>query len=321
MWRKDSRRRRGYGHGKRSAAALLVTVAGLWLWTERAERKIHYSPDYPREDLAPYLEADALTPEAYELLYRQTGLSQVAVDTLRGENRQEELLLAQEHLFADVETECSCSFLLFHETQRNISADGTMIPVVEDGDILITFGSHFLGWRNGHAGIVVDADEGLTLEALTLGKDSDILTLESWAQRPSFAVLRLRDASAEERAQIALYAREHLAQIPYRLTAGIWRPELSDAQPRLTVSIGAEEASRQPEVGAEEASGQSEDGADGARGREAELRGTQCAHLVWYAYRQFGYDLDSDGGSLVTPRDLYDSPLLEVVQIYGMEIN
>lgn len=53
---------------------------------------------------------------------------------------------------------------------------------------------------------------------------------------------------------------------------------------------------------------------------QGEPTGTQCAHLVWYAYRQFGYDLDSDGGRIVTPRDLYDSPLLEKIQVYGIQI-
>ena len=48
------------------------------------------------------------------------------------------------------------------------------------------------------------------------------------------------------------------------------------------------------------------------------ITGTHCAHLVWYAYQQFGYDLDSDGGIIVTPRDLYESTNLEIVQIYGM---
>ena len=47
-------------------------------------------------------------------------------------------------------------------------------------------------------------------------------------------------------------------------------------------------------------------------------RGTHCAHLTWYAYQQFGYDIDDDGGLIVTPRDIFDSDLLEIVQIYGM---
>jgi len=40
----------------------------------------------------------------------------------------------------------------------------------------------------------------------------------------------------------------------------------------------------------------------------------QCAYLVWYAYAHFGFDLDSDGGRLVTVADLAASPLLEVVE-------
>lgn len=41
--------------------------------------------------------------------------------------------------------------------------------------------------------------------------------------------------------------------------------------------------------------------------------GGHCAYLVWYAYQRFGYDLDSDGGRLVTVTDLLNSPLLEAV--------
>ena len=46
---------------------------------------------------------------------------------------------------------------------------------------------------------------------------------------------------------------------------------------------------------------------------------TQCAHLVWAVYRHFGYDLDSDGGAVVTPGDIFRSDLLEAVQVYGLD--
>lgn len=46
---------------------------------------------------------------------------------------------------------------------------------------------------------------------------------------------------------------------------------------------------------------------------------TQCAHLVWYAYKQFGIDLDSSGGAIVTPYDLANSPYMEVVQVFGFD--
>jgi uncharacterized protein YycO len=44
---------------------------------------------------------------------------------------------------------------------------------------------------------------------------------------------------------------------------------------------------------------------------------TQCAHVVWYAYNHFGYDIDGNGGGLVTPQDFTKSSLLEVVQVFG----
>ena len=46
---------------------------------------------------------------------------------------------------------------------------------------------------------------------------------------------------------------------------------------------------------------------------------THCSHLVWQAYKHFGYDIDSDGGPLVTCNDIARSDLLEVVQVYGFD--
>ncbi len=51
------------------------------------------------------------------------------------------------------------------------------------------------------------------------------------------------------------------------------------------------------------------------------LRSTQCAHLVWYAYKRFGIDLDSNGGGVVKPQDIANSPYVEVVQAYGYDLD
>lgn len=45
---------------------------------------------------------------------------------------------------------------------------------------------------------------------------------------------------------------------------------------------------------------------------------TQCGHLVWYAYRKQGIDIDSNGGPFVYPKDILGSEHLEVVQVFGM---
>lgn len=46
---------------------------------------------------------------------------------------------------------------------------------------------------------------------------------------------------------------------------------------------------------------------------------TQCSHLVWLAYHEFGIDLDSNGGLVVTPKDLANSPYVDVVQVFGID--
>lgn len=278
--------------------AIPLTII-LFVWTYSVEGEGRCEPDYPMEDITGYLYKSELTEADYDTLFCQTGLSQIAIDALRKEQREEEILAVQERFFRKVPTECERNFLVFHEVLKAEEAPGkrvrraddvtTALPALEDGDILITFSSHFLGWRNGHAALVVDAENGLTLEALTMGRDSAILSLKGWLDRPSFVVLRLTGVSEEDRAVVADYAERNLKKLPYRLTAGIWgRDEVLSNQ---------------------------------SFRKEAEaLGGTQCAHLIWYAYHRFGYDLDSDGGVLVTPRDLYDSPLLEIVQVYGMKI-
>jgi len=51
-----------------------------------------------------------------------------------------------------------------------------------------------------------------------------------------------------------------------------------------------------------------------------EIKGTQCAHLVWYAYKKFGVDLDSDGGLIIKPRDMARSEKVEIVQAFGFDL-
>lgn len=48
---------------------------------------------------------------------------------------------------------------------------------------------------------------------------------------------------------------------------------------------------------------------------------SQCAHVVWYAYKQFGIDLDSNGGCMVVPYDLANSAYLEPVQVFGFDLD
>lgn len=153
------------------------------------------------------------------------------------------------------------------------------LPPLQEGDILLTLSTHSFGWRHGHAGLVVDAQNGQVLEAVVLGRPSAVLSVDHWRSYSTLLILRLSSASEGLPGRVAQYAQEHLSALPYRLTSGLGR----EKAPSLEVGAGA-----------------------------------QCAYLVWYAYWQFGYDLDGDGGQLVTVQDLASSPLLQVIYSRGI---
>lgn len=254
-----------------------------------AHRVPPFVPDYPMVDLAPILSQETLSNEDYDLLFLQTGLSPAAVDRLRftGEVGNARISDIQSLFFSPVTVTCNDLFGPFTKEDHMVDDAGQMawgpsLADLQKGDIILTFSTHSFGWRHGHAGIVVDdTGEGITLEAVRVGTASTQIPAWHWRNYSNFAVLRLKDITPELQDQVAAYALEHLDGIPYHLSSGF---------------LGSK-----------------------APAPDAPWFGVQCDYLVWYAYQHFGYDLDSDGGPLVTTADLFSSPLLEVVQVYGMD--
>lgn len=212
--------------------------------------------------------------EDYRFIYGQTGLGRSAVNALEDPNK---LLEYQNSRYADIDFKCRMnSPVSFEERVEN---SPIILAPLEDGDILITNSSHVLSWRNGHAAIVVDAENGITLEAVVIGKNSKTQDISKWTHYPNFAVLRLKGVSQKERAEIARSAMNYLCNIPYKATIGLFPAKYS----KLELASG-----------------------------------TQCAHLVWLAYAAHGYDIDSNQGLIVTPDDILKSELFEVIQTYGL---
>ena len=235
----------------------------------------HIKPSDERTDISHLTEkaVSDYTAEDYELIFQQTGLGKAAVDSLASPL----LLMAyQESYFAEIEFTCTMNSPISFE--ERIENSPVLLAPLEDGDVLITNSSHVFSWRNGHAAIVVDADNGITLEAVVIGKNSKMQDTDKWRHYPNFVVLRLKDAKKEERAAIARSAYDYLNDIPYVATIGVIPAKYSE----LEITSG-----------------------------------TQCAHLVWLAYAAHGYDIDSDRGMIVTPNDILESELFEVVQVYG----
>lgn len=238
--------------------------------------------DCQRKDIQKVAAQQKLEDMDYQLLFEQTGLTKEAVDAIREKKTYQikEFLRFQKAYLGEWESEC-CSTSLFTKEDRLRRKHWKSVPLapLEDGDIILSFSSHSLGWRHGHAGLVIDAEKMLTLEAVMPGEDSEIKDLAHWQTYSNFLVLRLKGVPERERKAIAEYAEQNLVHIPYSLTSGVF----------------------------------------GKRsGAEEKLRSAQCAYLIWYAFYHFGYDLDSDGGHLVTVLDLARSSKLELIQIFGL---
>ncbi len=325
------------------AAALAALISALFLWSDVIEGQAHYQPEYPQTDLTSILQKEEahLTKDDYKTLLVQTGVGAAAVGQLWRDGRKEELLQHQQNFFRPIAVKC-LRHNLFTSGEYAVNSAGEkvqeakLVPL-QAGDILITPCSHFFGWRNGHAGIVVEPpvvdasgdiiSDGMVLESVTVGVNSRLRRLERWESYPAFVVLRLRGSEASDVGRgAAILARQCFYDVPYQLLTGLWEEpwQPSFPVPKLLPAIEAA-AVAEESAGAKrlEASVQ-----ETASAWEQELRfwaeaqekskGTQCAHLIWSCYRALGYDLDSDGGRIVTPRDLMESPLLQVVQIYGI---
>lgn len=253
-----------------------------------AHRHSYFTPDYPRLDLGGLLAGGALSGEDYETLFLQTGLGPAAVDAYlaMGEAGVQQILQTQEAFFRPPHISCDSLGPVTWEDHQTDGAGnlirGFPMAPLEDADALFSFSTHTLGWRHGHAGLVVDAGENATLEAVLIGSDSATVDAGHWSVYATFLHLRLRDITPEQQSEIAAFAKTHLDRIPYHLTSGIFSPAK-------------------------------------AQDPESDGLGAQCAYLVWYALYQAGYDTDSDGGRIVTVADLAASPLFEVVQVYGLD--
>lgn len=271
-------------------AAALLFAFYVFLQTVVAHRPgTFFTPDYDKEDLSSVLSHDPLTEDDYIFLFLQTGLGKPAVDKLlsSGESGKAVLLQIQEQFFAPYELDCAPLLGLFTREDHLKDDAGKQVyaPYLADyqpGDIILTRSTHSLGWRHGHAGLVVQTENGLlTLESVVLGTNSTLMNPGHWRRYSNYAVLRVKDLTEEERRACADKALEQLLDVPYHLTAGFIGPKAQDP--------------------------------------DSPFFGLHCSYLVWYAWNAMGVDLDSDGGPLASTTDLLHSDRLEIVQLYGMD--
>lgn len=222
---------------------------------------------------------DSLTEQEYDLIFTQTGLGKPAVDALS--EYPEKIEEYREYYLADKDYSCVREGVFAcHEFITDADGNAIQNPAfanLQNGDIIITLSIHSLGWRHGHAAIVVDAEKGITSQAVMIGEKSALGHIGEWREFPLVAVLRAKNISAEIRNEIAEFTEEKLLGIEYSLASGFLSGRDMETIPSTT----------------------------------------HCAHFVWYAYKYYGIEIDSNGGRIVTPKEILHSDKLEIVQVYG----
>ncbi len=289
--------RKGYRRAKIALSIFLAfflflfcVATGLLIASLLVDRTAHRIPAYPREDISALVAKPEWSEEDYNTIYLQTGLGKPAADALRAKGATGDLLLYQDDLFFEgdlvheftVDTVTTLHDMLYEKGTEKLHR--AKFAPLEEGDVIVSSSCHTVGWRNGHAALVTNASSQNVLESLALGLKSQISYGGAvwFAEAANFIVLRLKGATKEERKEIATRAASELLGVDYSLTVGIFSPK-----------------------------DQCKNG--------AKAKGTNCAHLVWQAYKNFGYDIDGDGGLICTVHDIAQSDLFEVVQVYGFD--
>ena len=257
----------------------LVSVFGILqlgcVYTEKSWE--HWRPNYEQKDISGLLNKPELTDTEYTFLYRQTGLSQSAIDEMRcSQEGKQRILKIQKALFTDYKVTSDMFSIFTYMEEIN---GYTQLCALRDGDIIVTSTTRVSWWRYGHAAIVVDGENERIAESIAPGVKSRLDDAATFNNLANFMVLRPKVEQAKK-TEIAQYVKENMLQVPYSLTTGILSKKYKE-----------------------------------------ELTNSQCAHFVWYAYKKFGIDLDSNGGGLVKPQDIALSDKVEVVQVYGFDLD
>lgn len=238
-------------------------------------------PKAERVDISAVLDKEVLSQEDYSLLYSQTGLTKVGIDRARekGDAGKRRILAIQDDVYKQ--------YGIIHDTiapyacQDDIDGDVTNI-YLEKGDIIVTSSTHIAGFRIGHSGLVTDVSSN--------GISASILQASVIGETSDFG---------------------SFADFSSRINFIILRPK-----PELISKGDVENICT---FAKENLTGLTYFPAAGVLSAKENYSLTQCSHLIWSAYNHFGFDLDSNGGMVVTPKNLSHSAYLEPVQVFGFD--
>ncbi len=263
-------------------ACLAVIIAAACVFSSYLiHRNVHFCPDYEKLALDGFALKETLSDEDYKTVFYQTGLGRCAVDELRqSENFAEALKEYQDAFFAPVNVKCV----------REAVTTSMEYTVNENGGKEKSFRlapyktGYVLIMESSHSFFWRHGHAGLVMPA---GKTLEAPMIGSCSTEYDISQWRhfpnfvmLRLKDTDDE------ALRDIARSAYNDLRGI------PYSPFAGIFSGNADVS--PST-------------------------TQCAHLVWYAFKNAGIDVDANGGRIVTVQDILNCDKFEIVQIYGFD--
>lgn len=201
-------------------ALTLIFFAYSWI----VQRQNYYTPPYDPVNLRPILSKAVMDEADYKLIYEQTGIARPIVDELKESPQFKEKMIKFQKNYLSQPHIVSSPMNLFTREDIIKSSNNEPIPGFEmapyqKGYIFLTKSTYTMGWRHGHAGIVIDAKRGKTLEALSPGTMSMEQDIDKWRYYATFKMMRPKEVDQAELDRIADYAGELLRNLPYHIFA------------------------------------------------------------------------------------------------------
>lgn len=260
---------------------ILIACLGLQIAFMIADKIECWHPDYDRIELRPLLEKEQLSDEDYDTLYRQTGLTKLGVDRMI--ERGESGIKRILAIQNDFFTEHTVDNDYFAPfICTDFIEKHIAYSYLEDGDIILTSSTHLSGWRMGHSGLVTNA-------SAAMNGARGVLQANAIGDTSKLGTMH-----------------DFTDRVNFMIVS-----------PKVDRDVKAQVC----EYAENNLIGKIYDPTAGVFSSKNKVERTQCAHLVWYAYKQFGIDLDCGGGLVVTPKDIANSPEVELVQVFGFDID
>ena len=257
--------------------AAAIIVGGIL--TELQERN---AADYPAGKPADLTELQfPLQQQDYALVKAETGLMPLLIDEIIAKEQQPLGVLTQYQQYFRQQPKFTCNGIAEISSAERIRGRENYYPFYDlrPGDVLLTKSTHTLFYRHGHSGLIIDEDT--LLEAAEIGMSASHCDPAAWGGYPTVMQLRIKEEVAAK--------------------CGMTGAELGKA-----VAAYAEQ----------ELLGDDYSLLCGCGDIGFKTDQTQCAYLIWEAFRHFGIDASARKFP-VTPKSLWASGVFDIICYRG----